>query len=204
MPRPEASPDNPNLHKEFLTTIVPFNLNVCHAFSTHPKILVVGMNGPAVGMSAAVIAHADFVYCAPHAFLFTPFSSLGLVAEAGASLVFVQRMGIAKANEALIMSKRIPAPELERCGFVNGIIDVKQGDDELFREKLLHEVNERLGDHLVGESLIKTKSLIRKPYEDAMNLQNMAEAFGAMNQYLSGAPQEQFKKIARGEERHKL
>lgn len=204
MPRAEPSKDNTNLHKEFLTTLVPFNLNIAQAFSTHPKILVVGMNGPAVGMSAAVIAHADFIYCTPHAYLFTPFSSLGLVPEGGSSAAFVHRLGISKANEALIMSKRISATELERCGFVNGIIEVNKDQDQLFKEKLLHEVHERLGEHLVGESLIKTKSLVRRPYADTMNLQNVAEAFGAMEQHLTGVPQEQFKKMARGEKRHKL
>jgi peroxisomal 3,2-trans-enoyl-CoA isomerase len=37
------------------------------------------MNGPAVGLSAALIAHSDFGY-APHGYILTPFSSLGLLA----------------------------------------------------------------------------------------------------------------------------
>lgn len=47
------------------------------------------------------------------------------MAEGGASRAFVQRLGISKANEALIMSRRIEVGELLRCGFVNGIIDTE-------------------------------------------------------------------------------
>lgn len=204
MPRAAPSENNPDLHKEYLTGLVPFNLNVTRAFSMHPKILVIGLNGPAVGMSAAVTAHADFIYCAPHAFIFTPFSSLGLVAEGGSSRTFVQRLGIAKAKEALIMSKRISAQELERCGFANAILDVKKGEDQLFKEKLLCEVHERLGEHLIGESLVKIKSLMMRPEADVMDLQNMAEAWEAMDRFLTGVPQEQFRKLASGEKKHKL
>ena len=105
------------------------------------------MNGPAVGLSAAIIAFSDFIYAAPHSFLLTPFSSLGLVAEGNASVAFVERLGISKANEALIMSKRISAEELLHVNFVNKIIDVgnpKASDfSDKFLAEVLNEVNER-------------------------------------------------------------
>jgi peroxisomal 3,2-trans-enoyl-CoA isomerase len=88
---------------------------------THPKILITALNGPVIGLSAALLVFSDFIYCTPHTFLLTPFSSLGLVAEGGASRAFVQRLGISKASEALIMSKRISAEELLQVGFVNKI-----------------------------------------------------------------------------------
>lgn len=118
------------------------------------------LNGPAVGLSAALIAWSDFIYSSPNAFILTPFSSLGLVAEGGASRSFVQRLGISKANEALIMSKRIPADELLQVGFVNKVFDAK-GDE--FLKLVLDEVDNRLGEHLNGDSLIKIKALIRRP-----------------------------------------
>src|SRR5438045_6783694 len=82
------------------------NLELTHTFYSHPKILVTALNGPVVGLTAAIIAHSDFIYAMLHTFLFTPFSSLGLVAESNSSRSFVERLGISKANEALIMSKR--------------------------------------------------------------------------------------------------
>lgn len=182
-----------------------FNLNLTQAFYTHPKILVVGLNGPVVGLSAALVGFADFVYAAPHAFLLTPFSSLGLVTEGAASRALVQRLGIAKANEALIMSKRISCEELVGVGFVNKVMEgCGKGESEKFRGLVLQEIEERLGGHLVGESLLGIKKLIRKPERDVMDVQNVREVFAGLDRFVSGVPQEMFRQIATGEKKHKL
>lgn len=173
------------------------------AFHTHPKILVTGLNGPAVGLSAALIAFADFIYAAPQAFILTPFSSLGLVAEGGASHAFVQRLGIAKANEALIMSKRIMADELLRVGFVNKILD-GGGDDAVFREKVLAEIRSDLGDHLNFDSMLGIKALIRKPDQHVLEQQNLAEVLAGLERFTTGIPQNEFRRIANREKKHKL
>jgi len=113
-------------------------------------------------------------------------------------------MGISKANEALIMSKRITADELLHCGFVNKIFDVERGDDVKFRKLVLEEVEERLGDHLIGDSLTKIKALIRKPERDILDAQGVAEVFGGLERFAAGIPQEQFRQLASGEKKHKL
>ena len=83
-------------------------------------------------------------------------------------------MGIAKANEALIMSKRITSEELVKCGFVNEIFDTKPTEQEKFLELVLKEVDNRLGDHLVSDSMTKIKALIRKPENDIMDAQGVS------------------------------
>lgn len=113
-------------------------------------------------------------------------------------------MGISKANEALIMSKRITAEELLHVGFVNKIFDTKKGEDEKFRELVFKEIDERLGTHLVSDSLLKIKALIRKPDRDVMDAQGVAEVFGGLERFAAGIPQEEFRKLASGEKRHKL
>ena len=180
------------------------NLNVTQAFYSHPKILVVALNGPAIGLSAALTGFADFVYAAPHTFLLTPFSSLGLVAEGGSSIGFVQRMGLPKANEALIMSKRIKCDELVQCGYVNKVFDTQPNESEKFLDLVVKEVNERLGAHLVPDSLVKIKALIRQPFRAQLDAQGVSEVYGGLNAFLKGVPQEEFRKIASGEKRHKL
>jgi peroxisomal 3,2-trans-enoyl-CoA isomerase len=191
----------------WLKSFVANNLHITHAFYTHPKILVTALNGPAVGLSAALIAFSDFIYAAPHAYILTPFSSLGLVAEGGASFAFVKRLGISKANEALIMSKRISIEELVQTGFVNKVFDVKvktEEDSAKFLAEVLKEVDDRLGDHLNGESLVKIKALIRKPDLDTLDRQGVEEVFGGLQRFLKGVPQEEFRKVASGEKKHKL
>jgi Delta3-Delta2-enoyl-CoA isomerase len=188
----------------WLKNFVSNNLHITHAFYTHPKILVTALNGPAVGLSAALIAFSDFIYAAPHAFLLTPFSSLGLVAEGNASIGFVRRLGISKANEALIMSKRITCEELVQTGFVNKVIDVGSKDSPKFLEEVLKEVDDRLGSHLNSESLIQIKALIRKPEMEALDKQGVTEVFAGLQRFMKGVPQEEFRKIASGEKKHKL
>ncbi|KAI1431025.1 ClpP/crotonase-like domain-containing protein [Xylaria sp. CBS 124048] len=197
-------PPDADLYREWLRSFVANNLNITRAFYSHPKILIAALNGPAIGLSAAITAFADFVYAAPHTFLLTPFSSLGLVAEGGASVAFVQRLGISKANEALIMSKRITADELVATGFVNKIFPCDRGDDETFMRQVLQEVDDRLGEHLIGSSLLATKALIRKPEREILDRQNVAEVFAGLDRFVRGIPQREFQKIASGQKRHKL
>jgi peroxisomal 3,2-trans-enoyl-CoA isomerase len=150
-----------------------------------------------------LIAFSDFIYAAPSAYILTPFSSLGLVTEGNASIAFVQRLGISKANEALIMSKRITCDELVATGFVNKVFDVK-GSEGAFMEAVTQEVHERLGDHLNSASLIKIKALIRGPERAALDRQGVEEVMGGLERFVSGVPQEEFRRIASGEKKHKL
>ena len=191
-------------YMQWLRSFFTNNVNITQAFYSHPKILVAALNGPAVGLSAALLGFADFVYAAPHTFLLTPFSSLGLVTEGGASRGFVSRLGIAKANEALIMSKRITCDELVQCGFINKVFQTKPEQQELFLEQVLKEVEDRLGSHLVPDSLTKIKALIQKPERDLLDAQGLAEAFAGLERFMAGIPQEEFRKIASGEKKHKL
>jgi Delta3-Delta2-enoyl-CoA isomerase len=181
------------------------NLNITQAFASHPKILVVGLNGPVIGLSAALIAFGDFIYAAPHTFLLTPFASLGLVAEGGSSRALVQRLGVSKANEALIMSRKISSDDLRATGFVNEIFtDCAPGEDGKFRKRVLREIDERLGDHLSGGSLIGIKALMRRPERDVIDLQNVSEVFAGLGRFMTGEPEEEFRRLAAKEKRHKL
>ena len=157
-----------------------------------------------MGLSAALIGFSDFIYAAPHAFLLTPFTSLGLVTEGGASIGFVQRLGISKANEALIMSKRITCEEMVQTGFVNKVFDTGKDEQERFLAAVFKEVEDRLGNHLNNESLVGVKALIRKPTREVTDAQNLAEVLGGLERFAAGIPQEEFRKLASGEKKHKL
>lgn len=125
--------------------------------------------------------------------------------EGNASIGFVQRLGISKANEALIMSKRITCEELVQTGFVNKVFDVGSKDDsDKFLAKVLAEVDDRMGSHLNSESLVKIKELIQKPMREKLDRQGVAEVFAGMERFMKGVPQEEFRKIASGEKKHKL
>ena len=205
--RPGVGPDmnKDAARNDILKGFVANNLDITRSFYTHPKVLVAALNGPTVGLSAALLGFCDFIYATPHAFFLTPFSSLGLVAEGGASYGIVQRMGISKANEALIMSRRIPCDELVACGFVNKVFSGKdQNDSDGFLKQVLAEIDDRLGEHLNQESIVEIKKLIRAPFLESLEAQGVREVMEGMKRFVSGAPQEEFKKIASGQKKHKL
>ena len=108
------------------------------------------------------------------------------------------------------MSKRITSEEMLQVGFINKIFnDVGGGGDagevqERFLAKVVEEVGERLGEHLNAESLVRVKAIIRKPEREMMDGQTVAEVMGGLERFAEGVPQEEFRKIASGEKRHKL
>ncbi|KAL9048536.1 MAG: hypothetical protein Q9162_007665 [Coniocarpon cinnabarinum] len=207
-----ADPDPNTMRAEITKSFVAGNMHNTQAWYSHPKILITALNGPAVGISAANTAHADFVYAAPHAYLLTPFTSLGLVAEGGASRTFVERLGVGKANEALMMSRKIECDDLVKTGFVNAVFedgggDKKTGkgmDSERFLERVIKEVEDKLGPHLNHYSLLKVKELMRRPARDGLDKAGVDEVFGGLDVFLKGLPQKEFQRIASGEKKHKL
>ena len=204
-PGGDAAQGKDATRNDILKSFVANNLDVTRSFYTHPKILVAALNGPTVGLSAALLGFCDFVYATPHTFLLTPFSSLGLVTEGGASIGLVQRLGLAKANEALIMSRRIPVEELVQVGFVNKVFSGKdKNDSEGFLKQVLAEIDDKLGEHLNQDSLLGIKELIRRPYLESLEAQGVREVMAGMQRFVTGAPQEEFRKIASGAKKHKL
>lgn len=196
------------------------------ALSTHSKILVVALNGPAVGGGAAIVAFGDFVYADPQSYLLFPFASLGLVTEGGTSRTVVQKLGISLANEALLTGRRIQAEELLKCGFVNKIIvPAPQAPDEgdamayfalgidpkptdknkvSFLSSVLKELDEWLGDHLNPSSLLGIKDLIQRPERDIIEAQNVREIFAGVDRLASGVVDREMAKVLNGQKRHKL
>jgi Delta3-Delta2-enoyl-CoA isomerase len=180
------------------------NLYLTHAFSKHSKILVAALNGPAVGGAAAVAAFADFIYATPHAYILTPFASLGLVSEVGTSYTLVQRLGISLANEAMLTGRKIAAPELLRCGFLSGIIETEGRDETSFLSTVMANLEPNLGEHVSAESLLKIKALIRDHERGKVAVQNVAEVFAGWERLNSGIVDQEMRRLGSGEKRHKL
>ena len=199
----ETKRTEPDVRRHWLQNFVANNLYLTHAFSTHSKIFIAALNGPAVGGSAAIAAFADFIYATPETFIYTPFASLGLVAEVGTSRTLVQRLGISLANEAMLMGRKIPAKDLLRVGFVNKIIPVAGGEDEKFLDAVMVELEERLGQGLVDSSLLEIKALLQRPERDVVQLQNVAEVFAGWERLCSGVVDEQIRRFG-DKRRHRL
>jgi enoyl-CoA hydratase/carnithine racemase len=67
--------------------------------------------------------HCDHVVASTSATLSTPFLKLGLIPEAGSTLLAPMRMGYARAFSLLIMGRPLTAAEAKDAGIVNTIVD---------------------------------------------------------------------------------
>lgn len=176
------------------------NMDLGRAFYQHSKVLVAALNGPAIGLSAGLLGHVDFIYAVDDAYLLTPFSAISLVCEGGASETFPRRMGLAKANEALLMGRRLSVQELQACGFVNHIFP-KQKDDE-FRKTVLAYLDQQFkGVDL--EAVLISKQLIKATYPNS-DTANIREIFEGAERFATGKPQAVFAQLASKQLRHKL
>ena len=86
------------------------------------KPLIAAIDGLAVGVGTTLCFHCDLVYASPAARFQMPFVNLGLVPEAGSSLLAPQRFGRAKAAEFLLLAEPFGADEALRLGLVNAVL----------------------------------------------------------------------------------
>jgi peroxisomal 3,2-trans-enoyl-CoA isomerase len=77
-----------------------------------PKIMIAGVNGPAIGMGCTMLCHFDFVYAVKSAYFSTPFTELAQTPELCSSYLFPQRLGRTKANEMLLLGKKLSSSDL--------------------------------------------------------------------------------------------
>ncbi len=87
------------------------------------KPIVAGVDGLAIGIGTTVLFHCDLVYASRRSVFATPFVDLGLVPEAGSSLLAPQRMGYARAFELLVLGETFNAERMEAAGLVNAVVE---------------------------------------------------------------------------------
>ena len=98
-------------------------LRFVRALATSDRPLFAGVDGLAVGVGVTTLMHCDFVLATPRALFRTPFTALGLVPEAGSSLVAPGTMGHARAFELLVMGRDLDVEAALRAGLVNAIVE---------------------------------------------------------------------------------
>ncbi|KAF2823460.1 peroxisomal d3,d2-enoyl-CoA isomeras-like protein [Ophiobolus disseminans] len=155
----------------------------------HKKVLILALNGPAVGGGAAWFPGiADIVLASSTAWLQCPFSALGLVPENGSALSFAQSMGIHRANDFLMFGRKLSAQELLDAGMYNYVWDAT---GEEFQGKVVAFLEEQLKGN-DGKSMMEMKRLQNAPIRDARLIAVVNAVDALAERFVEDAPKKRF------------
>lgn len=113
--------------KESLGTIEDFPvMKFLFAILENTKPLIAAIHGHAIGVGLTLTLHCDYVVVAEGSHLKTPFLDLGLVPEAGSSILLPQLVGRRKAVEILLAGEPVTAEEAVILGIANKVVPLKQ------------------------------------------------------------------------------
>ncbi|MDI7774889.1 enoyl-CoA hydratase-related protein [Asticcacaulis sp. EMRT-3] len=128
------------------------------ALTFFAKPLVCAVQGQAVGVGVTVLLHCDLVVVADDARLTLPFLKLGLVPEAGSTLLLPRRIGHARAFAWMALGEAIDAQKALDMGLINRITT----------PEALRATAQQMAlqlTRLSPEALRHTKALMRNPDE---------------------------------------
>ncbi|EGV65799.1 dodecenoyl-CoA isomerase [Yamadazyma tenuis] len=193
-------------HDYWLNKFVARNTYITNVFHNHKKVLVAAVNGPVIGLSAALVALCDLIYVKDDTqfYILCPFSNLGLVCEGATSATLFMRLGWSKASEALLFARPIQGPELTRLGFVNKAYnDYKFASTEEFNAQIYKDVVAQF-ENLHEASIFLNKELLKVNREPAIHAANSKEVVMGLYKWVEGVPQSRFVQLAQKDIKHKM
>ncbi len=146
------------------------------ALATFGKPLIAAVQGQTVGIGVTMLLHCDLVIAARTAHLSLPFVALGLVPEAGSTLLLPRLVGHQRAAELLYLAEPFDAATAHRLGLVNRVAE---------EGALLGEARAlaRAVAQQPPEALAATRRLLRgDPGELLARIEEEARIFGAQLQ----------------------
>ena len=104
-------------------TEVPPVWRFLNAIRDCPKPVIAAVNGPAIGVGLTMLLHCDLVYAGQSASFAAPFVKLGVVPEAGSSVLLPAAVGMAMANDILLAGRVLNAAEALEAGLVSRLFE---------------------------------------------------------------------------------
>ena len=124
-----------------------------------PKPLIAAVKGNAIGVGTTMLLHCDIVIAAPNANFAMPFTSLGLVPEAGSSKLFPELVGYQRAARIFMTGDSFSADEAKEMGLVETITSDPEAQ--------AMEIAEKIGNQ-PPQAIINTKALMKAGKHDAV------------------------------------
>jgi enoyl-CoA hydratase/carnithine racemase len=148
-------------------------MQLLRMLATFGKPLVAAVHGQTVGIGVTMLLHCDLVVAAAGTRLSMPFVALGLVPEAGSSLLLPRLVGQQRAAELLLLGTPLDAAAAHRLGIVNRVVE--EGAVLAEARKLAAELARQ-----PAAALAATRRLLRgDPREVLERIEEEARIFGA-------------------------
>lgn len=146
-------------------------MNFLEAILNFPKPLLAAVSGNAVGIGTTMLLHCDVVVASSTARFSMPFVNLGLVPEAGSSLLFPRLVGHQRASKVFLAGDTFDSTYALEVGLIAEIDEDPLGKVRAIAERIAQQP---------PNAVIQTKALLKAEVHDktAAVMRAEGELFG--------------------------
>ena len=141
-------------------------MNFLEAIHNLSKPLLAAVSGNAVGIGTTMLFHCDVVVAAPTTKFSMPFVNLGLVPEAGSSLLFPRLVGHQRASKVFLTGEPFSPSEALEMGLIAEVSDNPIDSARAIALKIAAQP---------PNAVIQTKALIKSELHDKVSAVMRAE-----------------------------
>lgn len=141
-------------------------MNFLHAIHNLAKPLLAAVSGNAVGIGTTMLFHCDVVVASPSTKFSMPFVNLGLVPEAGSSLLFPRLVGHQRASKVFLAGEPFGAEDALDFGLIAEISDRPVDSAKVIAEKIASQP---------PNAVIQTKALLKSELHEKVSAVMRAE-----------------------------
>jgi len=151
------------------------------------KPLLAAVSGNAIGIGTTMLLHCDITIASETTNFSMPFVNLGLVPEAGATLLFPRLVGYQKAAQILLTGEPFSAEQAVEKGLIAAIAEKPKDEIRKIALKLASQP---------PNAILQTKALLKSDIHEKVKVVMQAEGELFLRALESDEAQEAFMKLA--------
>ena len=152
-----------------------------------PKPLIAAVKGNAIGVGTTMLLHCDITIASETTKFSMPFVNLGLVPEAGATLLFPRLVGYQRAAQILLTGEPFSAEQAVEMGLIAGVAENPKDEIKKIALKLASQP---------PSAILQTKALLKSDLHEKVKVVMQAEGELFLRALESDEAQEAFMKLA--------